>query len=260
MTERFATLADEYVCLHSPRSFFSVGQFYEHFDQTSDDEVVAALRRSVWLRDELVEIDDRGARLRGDLTVPAEPHGLVVFAHGSGSSRHSPRNRAVAASLNEAGFATLLLDLLTVGEEADRANVFDVPTLAHRLRRATDAVRERADVSTLNVGYFGASTGAGAALWAASEPGARINAVVSRGGRPDLAEPRLPAVSAPTLLIVGGQDHTVLAMNRRALGWLRCANRLIVVPDATHLFEEPGAMHAVADAALEWFQRYVAVA
>jgi putative phosphoribosyl transferase len=257
-SEKLGPLVDEFVCLQSPRSFFAVGQFYDDFAQTTDEEVVAALHRQSWTHDEPIELDISGVRLRGDLTVPAGARGLVVFAHGSGSSRRSPRNRAVAQVLGEAGLATLLFDLLTVGEEADRANVFDIPTLAHRLSAVTRKVTDRDDVHDLKVGYFGASTGAAAALWAAAEPDSSIAAVVSRGGRPDLAEPRLAHVKAPTLLIVGGEDRTVLALNLHTQEWMSCSIRLLVVPGATHLFEEPGAMDVVAGAARDWFVRYLA--
>jgi pimeloyl-ACP methyl ester carboxylesterase len=188
--------------------------------------------------------------MSGDLIVPDAAQGLVVFVHGSGSSRHSPRNRYVAGALNEAGLGTLLFDLLTPEEEADRANVFDIPLLAGRLLERTGQARESAG---LPIGYFGASTGAAAALWAAAEPGNAITAIVSRGGRPDLAGPRLAAVRAPTLLIVGGRDPVVAELNEEARGHLRADSRITVVPGATHLFEEPGALEAVAGHARDWF-------
>jgi pimeloyl-ACP methyl ester carboxylesterase len=193
-----------------------------------------------------------------DLRVPEGARGLVLFAHGSGSSSRSPRNRYVAGALNEAGLGTLLFDLLTPEEEADRANVFDVELLASRLLLATERVRESPDTAELPLGYFGASTGAAAALWAAAEPGSGVAAVVSRGGRPDLAAPRLAAVRAPTLLIVGGRDELVLELNRQAQRELGGETRLEVVPGATHLFEEPGALDRVADLAAEWFARHFA--
>lgn len=192
-------------------------------------------------------------RLGGELTVPEGATGIVVFAHGSGSSRHSPRNRSVSTSLNKAGLATLLFDLLTAEEELDRANTFDTALLAGRLTDATRWLLDRPETQGLAVGYFGASTGAAAALRAAAEPDSPAVAVVSRGGRPDLAGPRLPAVTAPTLLIVGGDDEVVLDLNRQAQALLRCENRLAVVPGATHLFEEPGALGKVAELAREWF-------
>jgi putative phosphoribosyl transferase len=190
-----------------------------------------------------------------DLVVPGGARGVVLFAHGSGSSRHSPRNRFVASVLQDAGLATLLFDLLTEDEAADRRNVFDIALLAERLLAATKAVRrERPDLAALPVGYFGASTGAAAALWAATEPGVAVGAIVSRGGRPDLAGPRLAAVRAPTLLVVGGDDTAVLDLNRRALAQLPPPSRLAVVPGATHLFEEPGTLEAAAELARDWFR------
>jgi putative phosphoribosyl transferase len=182
---------------------------------------------------------------------------VVLFAHGSGSGRHSPRNRFVATVLQQAGLGTLLLDLLTPGEERNRANVFDIELLARRLSSATDWLGARADTASCRLGYFGASTGAGAALWAASEPAARTAAVVSRGGRPDLAGPRLSAVTAPTLLIVGSLDREVLELNRRAKAIMRCPNQLAVVQGATHLFEEPGTLAAAAILARDWFVSYL---
>jgi len=192
-------------------------------------------------------------RLAGYLTVPENAAGIVVFAHGSGSSRHSPRNRHVARVLNQAGLGTLLFDLLTPEEELDRANVFDIDLLARRLTEVTRWLRTQPRAVRAAVGYFGASTGAAAALWAAAEPGTGIAAVVSRGGRPDLARPRLGAVTAPTLLIVGGNDDVVLDLNRRAQTELHCENHLAVVPGATHLFEEPGTLDAAAALARDWF-------
>jgi putative phosphoribosyl transferase len=179
----------------------------------------------------------------------------VIFAHGSGSSRHSPRNRYVAAVLARAGLATLLFDLLTPAEEADRANVFDIGLLASRLSQVTAWLRAQRPPGP--IGYFGASTGAAAALWSAAEPGMDIAAVVSRGGRPDLAAERLAAVTAPTLLIVGGHDAAVLEVNRSALAELRCDKSLAVVPGATHLFEEPGTLEAAAALARDWFLRHL---
>lgn len=198
--------------------------------------------------------------LAGRFSVPAGASGIVVFAHGSGSGRHSPRNRFVAAVLAGAGMGTLLFDLLTPVEEQDRANVFDIPLLAGRLTAVTAWLRQQPETRGCAVGYFGASTGAGAALWAAAEPGAAIAAVVSRGGRPDLAGPRLGAVEAPTLLIVGGRDEVVIELNRAAQQRLRCPSRLVVVPGATHLFEEAGTLETVADLARDWFATHLAAA
>jgi putative phosphoribosyl transferase len=194
--------------------------------------------------------------LEGTLALPAAAKGIVLFAHGSGSSRLSPRNQAVASALHAAGQATLLFDLLTDAEAADRNNVFDIALLAQRLMLATDWVAGRDDLGGLPVGYFGASTGAAAALVAAAKAGARIAAVVSRGGRPDLAGAALSRVVSPTLLIVGGSDHVVLELNRRALSALRCERALRIVPGASHLFEEPGAIETVMGLAEQWFAQH----
>jgi len=196
-----------------------------------------------------------GTQLPGDLTVPAEAHGLVIFAHGSDSSRHSPRNQYVAKVLNDSDLATLLFDLLTSEEAADRRNVFDIPLLAERLIAARDWAAERVELRDLPVGYFGASTGGAAALWSAA--GSEIGAVVSRGGRVDLAGPRNADVTAPTLLIVGERDVEVLEFNREAQRDLRCVNHLEVVPGATHLFAEPGALERVAELARDWFAEHL---
>jgi putative phosphoribosyl transferase len=204
-----------------------------------------------------VLIEAEQVRLPGDLTLPEPVFGIVVFAHGSGSTRKSPRNRQVARVLNDSGQATLLFDLLTPDEERDRTNVFDIELLAGRLAAATGWLRARKEAQRLPVGYFGASTGAAAALWAAADLGRTVAAVVSRGGRPDLAGPRLGEVKAPTLLIVGGDDHQVLSLNREAQRSLRAPNDLVVVPGATHLFEEPGALEEVARRAAEWFGRHL---
>ncbi|WP_404712621.1 dienelactone hydrolase family protein [Sphingomonas sp. MMS24-J13] len=191
------------------------------------------------------------------LAVPVQPSGIVVFAHGSGSGRLSPRNNEVADRLHEAGIATLLLDLLMADEEEERANVFDIPLLASRLAGAVDWLTGLPAVKHLPIGYFGASTGAGAALLAASGPDRRIRAIVSRGGRPDLAGARaLARVEAPTLLIVGGRDTPVIALNRAAMRHLHCPTKLIIVPGAHHLFEEPGALDAVIGHATRWFSSH----
>jgi dienelactone hydrolase len=199
--------------------------------------------------------------LEGDLTLPPGATGVVLFAHGSGSSRHSPRNRYVAYLLNEARLGTLLLDLLTTQEEAvDRRTGhlrFDINLLAERLVAATDWLQREPDTSRLPFGYFGASTGAAAALVAAAERPRAVRAVVSRGGRPDLAGPALPRVQAPTLLIVGGEDVQVIELNRQALAQLRVEKRLVIIPGATHLFEERGALDLVAAYAREWFERHL---
>lgn len=206
-----------------------------------------------------VEVLAGQVRLAGHLTVPDGATGVVIFAHGSGSSRHSPRNRFVANVLNAAGLGTLLFDLLTTDEEDDRSNVFDVEMLADRLVAVTAWLRGRPEVAGLPLGYFGASTGAAGALWAAGAPGADIAAVVSRGGRPDLAAERLPLVQAPTLLIVGGHDQLVLELNRFADEQLRTEHRLAVVPGATHLFEEPGTLQTAAELARDWFTSHLGV-
>lgn len=195
--------------------------------------------------------------LPGTLTLPDGAIGLVLFAHGSGSNRASPRNLAVAQVLQEAGLATLRFDLLTEAEGRDRRNVFDLPLLAERLLAATRWVTREADAAGLPHGYFGASTGGGAALVAAASAGARVRAVVSRGGRPDLALEWLPRVRAASLLIVGALDTEVLELNRLALEALRCRKELAVVPGATHLFEEPGTLERVAALATAWFLRHL---
>jgi putative phosphoribosyl transferase len=210
------------------------------------------------LRRLAVTIAAEQVELPGDLTLPMDPAGVVVFAHGSGSSRLSPRNIEVADALNTARLATLLFDLLTDDEAFDRANVFDIPLLAARLGAATRWLRAQRDIGRLALGYFGASTGAAAALWAAAAGSADVRAVVSRGGRPDLAAPRLGLVRAPTLLIVGGADDVVLELNRAARAELRfCESELVVVPGATHLFEEPGALERVAELATDWFSGHL---
>ncbi|HEY8017858.1 MAG TPA: alpha/beta family hydrolase [Actinomycetota bacterium] len=199
----------------------------------------------------------------GDLRLPTEARGLVIFAHGSGSSRHSPRNRMVAASLNDVGFATLLFDLLTAAEERvdDRTRElrFDIRRLAERLLAAADGVAERPDTSGLPLGTFGASTGAAAALVAAAARPAEVRAVVSRGGRPDLAGEALPGVRAPTLLIVGSHDPQVIDLNHEAAARMTCERETVIVPGATHLFEEPGTLEEVARLAGDWFDRFLPV-
>jgi len=208
-----------------------------------------------------VAIPVGAATLEGDLVLPEEAHGVVVFAHGSGSSRHSPRNRQVAATLNEADIGTLLVDLLTEREEeVDRLTGrlrFDIEFLARRLVGIIDWLRRNPETEALPIGLFGASTGAAAALVAAAVRPEDVTAVVSRGGRPDLALGALPFVQAPTLLIVGGADTTVIELNRRALEALQTEKRLEIVPGATHLFKEPGALDEVARLAADWFARHL---
>jgi fermentation-respiration switch protein FrsA (DUF1100 family) len=195
--------------------------------------------------------------LAGDLWIPAAATSIVAFAHGSGSSRFSPRNRDVAKALNLHGMATLLFDLLTAEEEADRANVFDIPLLAERLVRAVGWLDREPGVADLPLGLFGASTGAAAALVAAAELGDRVGAVVSRGGRPDLAGGALDRIRVPTLLIVGGADFVVIELNEQALARLRGPKELQIVPGASHLFPERGALEAVIAHATEWFERHL---
>jgi putative phosphoribosyl transferase len=196
--------------------------------------------------------------LAGSLSVPRSAHGLVVFAHGSGSSRLSPRNVAVAEALNGRGMATLLFDLLTADEEADRSNVFDIPLLARRLDDVVHWIASNPIAKALPLGLFGASTGAAAAIVAAASLGDRVRAIVSRGGRPDLAGTALERVRAPTLLIVGGADYGVIELNEMALARLKGDKAIEIVPGATHLFPEPGAMEAVIEHAARWFDRYLA--
>ncbi len=209
----------------------------------------------------LVSVTAGSVSLEGNLGMPKGAEGIVLFAHGSGSSRHSPRNRYVAQVLQQAGLATLLIDLLTVEEEAidmrTRHLRFDIELLATRLVGATDWLLQNSNTRNLRIGYFGASTGAAAALVAAVERPEAVSAIVSRGGRPDLAGSVLSRVTAPTLLIVGGYDRPVIQMNRSALAQLRTEKQLEIVPRATHLFEEPGALEQVARIASQWFERYL---
>ncbi|MFN7922025.1 MAG: dienelactone hydrolase family protein [Bryobacteraceae bacterium] len=196
--------------------------------------------------------------LEGDLAIPRGAEAVAVFAHGSGSSRFSPRNRLVAAELRKAGLATLLMDLLTAEEERTKDLRFEIPLLADRVVLAAEWLRSTPETEELQIGYFGASTGAAAALVAAARSPESVYAVVSRGGRPDLAGEDLGAVEAPTLFIVGGEDDVVLDLNRQAQRQLRCPSRLAVIPGATHLFEEPGALDEVTRLAREWFLSHLA--
>jgi len=281
---------DDLVCLYAPIDFYAIGQFYEDFSQTADEEVTELLHqaaeptlqnvaqddpsdpegssnmiageKSEWdpVKRE-VSIDLEGVTLEGTLVLPKRADGLVLFAHGSGSSRHSPRNRYVAQVLQAHGIGTLLFDLLTRREESvDQYSGelrFDIPFLAKRLIGATSWITNNPDTKDFKLGYFGASTGAGAALTAAAKLPDIVSAVVSRGGRPDLAEDALGSVQAPTLLIVGGDDEPVIGMNREALAKLACSDKkLVIVPGATHLFEEPGTLEEVARVAAEWFSRH----
>ena len=265
------TEPDDVECLVPARMFHSVGYYYRDFSPTGDEEVMQMLdaahrppRRPTAAGpleaegvEEDVDIPCEAIRLSGSLHLPSPGRPVVVFAHGSGSGRHSPRNRYVASVLQDAGLGTLLLDLLTPDEEVVRANVFNIALLAGRLTTASKWLGTRQDTSSGRVGYFGASTGAGAALWAAAETDAQVAAVVSRGGRPDLAGSRLAAVRAPTLLIVGGADTQVLALNRQAMDRMQAPTRLEVVPGATHLFEEPGTLARAATLAADWFAQYL---
>jgi dienelactone hydrolase len=209
-----------------------------------------------------VQVGAGPVRLQGDLVLPEGARGVVLFAHGSGSGRHSPRNRYVAGVLHERALGTLLIDLLTLQEEREDAFTghlrFDIPLLAERLVGATDWILSEPETARLKIGYFGASTGGGAALVAAAERPEAVAAVVSRGGRPDLAGEALPRVQAPTLLIVGGNDTPVIQMNRSAFAQMRAVKKVEIVPGASHLFEEPGTLEEVARLAADWFEKYLA--
>ena len=207
------------------------------------------------------QIPSEHIKLEGELTVPSDATGIVLFAHGSGSSRHSPRNQFVARTIRGAGIGTLLFDLLTQEEEAIDASTrhlrFDIGLLASRLVDATNWIKSQANTSHLRVGFFGSSTGGGAALVAAGAGGEEIGAVVSRGGRPDLAGDALPRVKSPTLLLVGELDYPVIRLNEEASRQMRCERELKIIPGATHLFEEPGTLEQVADLAAKWFKTYL---
>ncbi|MFI4984602.1 MAG: phosphoribosyltransferase family protein [Solirubrobacterales bacterium] len=275
-----AAEADRVLCLTIPHRLLGVGMWYRDFAPVSDEQVLALLASaggeasgsvtptrasgvsataavSGGARSEELSFDLGGVRLAGDLSVPASARGLVLFAHGSGSSRTSPRNRAVAKVLNGAGIATILFDLLEEQEALRRELVFNVPLLATRLELATRWVSSQPGLQSLPIGYFGASTGAAAALRAAAELGDVVAAVVSSGGRPDLAADRLSSVVSPTRLIVGGLDPEALALNRHAAARLQCPHDLVIVEGAGHLFEEPGTLERVASLAIEWFTRYL---
>jgi putative phosphoribosyl transferase len=209
------------------------------------------------MKEQTVRLTQGTLSLKGAIGLPAQTLGIVIFVHGSGSGRFSPRNVFVARHLQQGKVATFLLDLLTTDEAEDRRKVFDIDLLADRVLWAKAWLEQDARTKGLNIGYFGASTGAGAALQAAARNPSSIRAVVSRGGRPDLAEPYLPSVAAPTLLIVGGDDESVIEMNRAAYRLLTCPKRLVIVPGASHLFEEPGTLEQVAEHALAWFQQHL---
>jgi erythromycin esterase-like protein/predicted phosphoribosyltransferase/dienelactone hydrolase len=259
--EEMRAEADVVVCLHTPHRFFGVGAFYSDFHQLTDDETLGLLRQ-VWDMEAPAPagiVKHRQVRLpplelTGDLQLPTDARGIILFAHGSGSSRLSPRNRAVANDLNARGFATLLFDLLSEDEAKDRSKVFDIHLLAGRLLHAVSWIDEQPGLAGLSLGLFGASTGAAAALVATARLGARVQAVVSRGGRPDLAGLALRQVGCPTLLIVGAHDVGVIGLNRDALATLPCDKAMKLVPGATHLFEEPGTLEKVMELAGDWFQ------
>jgi putative phosphoribosyl transferase len=271
------SLVDQMVVLTAPKDFYAVGQFYEDFSQVEDNEVITLLQRAEQLSSNRrgisqpgspevsreVRIDLGAVQLEGTLSVPANTLGLVLFAHGSGSSRHSPRNQYVAKVLQSKGIATLLFDLLTHQEELvdERTSEFrfDIGLLAQRLAGVTRWAHSQVTIQNLPIGYFGASTGAAAALVAAAQLPGLVTAVVARGGRPDLAEDFLRGVRASVLLLVGERDEMVIALNQKAFQKLHCETKqLIVVPGATHLFEEPGALEKVASAAADWFVRCLA--
>jgi putative phosphoribosyl transferase len=259
--ERLEQFADDVVCLLTPRDFRAVGLWYEDFNEVSDEEVRALLQSASSGNATEVEIDARGVPLAGTLSVPHDARGLVLFAHGSGSSRHSPRNRFVAGELCKAKFATLLMDLLTKQEERAEAATgylrFDIDLLASRLAAATEWTASQQAVRDLPIGYFGASTGAAAALVASVDQKQRVTTIVSRGGRPDLAGDSLPHVTAPTLLIVGSRDEQVLELNRKAKSRMNCPVEIRIVPGATHLFEEPGTLEQVAALARAWVEQHL---
>ncbi|WP_348266094.1 phosphoribosyltransferase family protein [Edaphobacter paludis] len=259
---------DQLICVYAPDQFYAVGQFYGSFPQVEDVEVQDLLQSAAYKKSSSdhsgnegqsdVTIDLIDVRLEGTLSIPNNPKGIVLFAHGSGSSRHSVRNRYVAQVLQSEGFATLLFDLLTSEEEAVDSQTaelrFDIALLAKRLVGVTQWITRHPATRNLAIGYFGASTGAAAALVAASRLPGLVTAIVSRGGRPDLAGEALITVRASVLLIVGGKDEMVIGLNRQAHNRLQCPNKeLVIVPGATHLFEEAGALEKVAQLAADWF-------
>jgi putative phosphoribosyl transferase len=278
---RIGADADEFVVLATPSPFRAVGEWYDDFSQTTDREVLRCLERSAeptpapgsaaWdrgdrgsdcaddplVRAEEVAIPVDGVRLAGRLAVPEHAEGVVVFVHGSGSGRHSPRSQLVAGILRRSGLATVVFDLLTPDEAVQRDHVFDLELLGGRLLSASQWLEAHPDLGDLPVGWYGPGTGAAAALWAAADRDCTVRAVVSRGGRPDLVGPRLGLVHAPTLLIVGSRDDRVLELNRRALAQMRCRRHLAVVPGAGHLFQEPGAFPAAAAMAKAWFVEHL---
>ena len=258
--KQFVSKVDEMVVLEKPEDLISVGQWYDDFSQVSDDEVVALLKADHDTKGpdrqlSELEIPIGQVKIKGDLSTFPSMKALIIFAHGSGSSRKSPRNQMVAGSLNRAGFGTLLFDLLTDDESKNRKNIFDIELLSQRLVSVTQWVHQQSDMKHIQVGYFGASTGAGAAIRAASKLSNSdpIFAVVSRGGRPDLAGESLKSVKTPTLLIVGERDLDVIELNRRSQSFL-VNSKLSIVPGATHLFEEAGTLEKVSELAAVWFK------
>jgi putative phosphoribosyl transferase len=255
----FSDVADEMVSVITPTDMGSVGQYYEDFSAVSDKAVISLLASDIASAGHIdVHIPFNGGQtLPGVLAVPTDAKGLVVFVHGSGSSRNSPRNIKVAKKLQEHGLATLLFDLLTSKEEQDRSNVFDIELLADRIRWVLEWISHTDSVSALPLGLFGASTGAAAALVAATRAPHLVHAVVSRGGRPDLATAHLAHVSCPVLMIVGKRDTEVLQWNREAGALLQCPNQIEIIPGASHLFEEAGTLDQAAEQASEFFLRYL---
>ncbi len=271
---RLRAAADELICVATPAGFFAIGQYYADFSQTTDEEVAACLQRAatpVSLQPgtsgaasadppgagEEVQVAVLEVPLTGLLAVPGNATGIVVSAHAGARGRHSPRSRYLSIVLRQAGLATLLIDLLTTGEETHPASVFDIGLLARRLAGVTRWVRSQAATAGLPIGYLGTRTSSAAALWAATDPGDGIAAVVCRGGRPDLASSRLSSVHSPTLLIVPAHDMALLRHHRQAQAALRCENRLAFVPGASDLLEEPGALAAAAELALDWFTAHL---
>jgi putative phosphoribosyl transferase len=274
-------IADRCACAVAPENLRSVGFWYDDFGQTDDEEVCTLLTRaasrSVPANQEAQHETESGPppaqtqkvnetevaiaagkqTVRGTLRIPADAGAVIIFAHGSGSGRFSTRNQYVARILQEAGLGSLLIDLLDEDEAKDRARVFDIALLAARLQTAASWLASQTETASLRLGYFGASTGAAAALVAAAEAPSSIGAIVSRGGRPDLAFHALPQVTAPCLLLVGGNDQEVLELNRQAFERLNCLRKLVVIKGATHLFPEPGALEEVARLAKEWFLQYL---
>ncbi len=265
-----ASHADEIVCLATPEPFIAVGRFYRDFSAVGDDEVIRLLNRTAAeigsskpstakkLQTRQIRVNCGSGTVEGELVLPETASGLVLFVHGSGSSRHSPRNKMVAKALNDAGFATLLFDLLTPQEDRDPEARFDISLLANRLETMLDWVLHEADVGHLPIGLFGASTGAAAALRVAANRPEAIRTVVSRGGRPDMAgASSLSKVRAAVLLIVGSRDMEVLELNRLAQDLMPISAKITVIPGATHLFEEAGTLEQVSVAAINWFSRYM---